>query len=223
MMGDVFQYAPALRRGRLQVILCEIHGVAERIKQNEELSNNENAITKRIVDLLQDNDYRRSRSELLNYSFQREAPENSGRVDIKVMINKESFVDTNAYYTIECKRLDAANANGLTGLNAEYIKNGICRFVREDYYTSYFGESGMLGFVVEAMNIDENVDCINLLLKKTFVAQDDVKVCANVIDPMTRHTFQGVPFFMSKHRKHDGKELTLLHLFLDFSNHISHE
>lgn len=222
-MGNIFQYAPALRRGRLQVILCEIYGVAEQIKQKEVLSNNENAITKRIVDLLQDNDYRRSRPELLNYSFQREALENFGRVDIKVVINQESFVDTNAYYTIECKRLDAKNETGLSGLNAEYVKNGICRFVRDNYYTSYFGESGMLGFVVEALNIDKNVDCINLLLKKTFVVQNDVQVCANVIAPMTKNTFQGVPFFLSKHRKHDGKELTLLHLFLDFSNNILHE
>ena len=220
-MGNVFQYAPALRRGRLQVILCEIDGVAKQIKQKEELSNDENAITKKIVELLQNNDYRRSRPELLNYSFQREAPENSGRVDIKVMINQESFADTNAYYTIECKRLDTKNETGLSGLNAEYIKNGICRFVRDDYYTSYFGESGMLGFVVEAMNIDENVGCINLLLNKTFVAQDGAQVNANAIGPLTKDTFQGVPFFWSKHRKKDGSYLILFHLFLDFSSIIT--
>ena len=218
-MGN-FRYASAMRMGRLQVILYEINGVAELIKQREQLSNDENSITDRIVTWLQDNGYRRVRTELLNYSFQREAPENSGRVDIKVMINQESFADTNAYYTIECKRLDVKNVTGLSGLNAEYIKNGICRFVRDDYYTSYFGESGMLGFVVDAMNIDDNVECINLLLNKDFVAQDGAHVNSNAIDPLTKYAFQGVPLFWSKHHKADGSELVLLHLFFDFSNNM---
>ncbi len=217
----IFQYASALRRGRLLVILCEINGVAELIKQNEQLINDENSITQRIVEWLQNNDYRRARTELLNYYFEREAPENSGRVDIKVMINQESFADTRAYYTIECKRLDAKNQTGLSGLNAEYIKNGICRFVRDDYYTSYFGESGMLGFVVEAMNIESNVDCINLLLNKNYIAQDGAQVNANAIVPLTKDIFKGVPYCWSKHRKNDGSELILLHLFLDFSGIIT--
>lgn len=217
----IFQYASALRRGRLLVILCEINGVAELIKQNEQLINDENSITQRIVEWLQNNDYRRARTELLNYYFEREAPENSGRVDIKVMINQESFADTRAYYTIECKRLDAKNQTGLSGLNAEYIKNGICRFVRDDYYTSYFGESGMLGFVVEAMNIESNVDCINLLLNKNYIAQDGAQVNANAIVPLTKDIFKGVPYCWSKHRKDDGSELILLHLFLDFSGIIT--
>lgn len=219
-MGNVFQYASELRKGRLQVILCEINGVAGQFIKSELLPNDENAISDRIVSWLQDNGYRMVNTELLNYSFQREAPENAGRVDIKVMINQESFVDTNAYYTIECKRLDAKNQNGMSGLNAEYIKNGICRFVRDDYYTSYFGESGMLGFVVEAMNIDENVECINLLLNKDYVAQDGVRVNANARKPLTKSDFRGIPLYLSEHRKNDGSEIILLHLFLDFSNNI---
>lgn len=203
------------------VILCEINGVADLIKQNEQLINDENSITQRIVEWLQNNDYRRARTELLNYYFEREAPENSGRVDIKVMINQESFADTRAYYTIECKRLDAKNQTGLSGLNAEYIKNGICRFVRDDYYTSYFGESGMLGFVVEAMNIESNVDCINLLLNKNYIAKDGAQVNAKAIIPLTKDIFQGVPYCWSKHKKEDGNDLILLHLFLDFSGIIT--
>ena len=219
-MGN-FQYASALRRGRLLVILCEINGVAELIKQNGQLINDENSITQRIVEWLQNNDYRRARTELLNYYFEREAPENSGRVDIKVMINQESFTDTRAYYTIECKRLDAKNQTGLSGLNAEYIKNGICRFVRDDYYTSYFGESGMLGFVVEAMNIESNVDCVNLLLNKNYIAQDGAQVNANAIISLTKEIFHGVPYCWSKHKKEDGSDLILLHMFLDFSGIIT--
>lgn len=219
-MGN-FRYASALRKGRLLFILCEINSVADLIKQKEQLPNDENAITQRIVEWLQNNDYRRARTELLNYYFEREAPENSGRVDIKVMINQESFVDTRAYYTIECKRLDTKHQNGLSGLNAEYIKNGICRFVRDDYYTSYFGESGMLGFVVEAMNIAANVDCINLLLNNNYIAQDGAHVNANAIASLTKDIFQGVPYCWSKHRKEDGSELILLHLFLDFSGIIT--
>ena len=131
-MDNIFQYAPALRRGRLQVIFCEIEAVAEHIKQKEELSNDENVITQRIVDLLQNNDYRRSRPELLNYNFQREAPENSGRVDIKVMINQESFIDTNAYYTIECKRLDAKNETDCTGGSYKDVKKQVDANEKED-------------------------------------------------------------------------------------------
>ena len=51
----------------------------------------------------------------------------NGRIDIRI-IAKNDFEIDDAYYTIECKRLDNQNLLGETGLNAKYVKEGIKRF-----------------------------------------------------------------------------------------------
>lgn len=78
----------------------------------------------------------------------RKSTENTGRVDIRILPTKDEYVNDRAYYIIECKRLNTTNPKGATGLNAEYVKNGICRF-STGYYSSYFGCSAMFGFLVE--------------------------------------------------------------------------
>lgn len=89
-------------------------------------------------------------------------PENTGRIDIRVMpVNP--FISDDAYYILECKRLDAKRQTGTSGLNAEYISEGICRFVSEKY-SSYYKVNGMIGFVIEPMDLQDNVASINTLL-----------------------------------------------------------
>ena len=139
------------------------------IKDNVSVpSNDEN----RIRDILLLNYLKKreikNKVNLENYRFDREIPEDftKGRVDIRVL-SKNDFEIDEAYYVIECKRLDNNKKSGTSGLNGEYIKEGIMRFITE-YYSSYYSINGMIGFVVERMNIANNIRNINGLLSNNF-------------------------------------------------------
>ena len=71
---------------------------------------------------------------MLGYKFELEVPENYvgsgkhiGRVDIRILL-KSDFEKDDAYYIVECKRVD-----GSAALNNKYIKDGVARFVTEKY------------------------------------------------------------------------------------------
>lgn len=68
-----------------------------------------------------------------DYRFELEVPENYvgnghhiGRVDIRILL-KSDFEKEDAYYIIECKRID-----GSSDLNKKYVKEGVARFVTEN-------------------------------------------------------------------------------------------
>lgn len=149
---------------------------------------------------------------LTNYRFDREIPEDrtQGRVDIRIL-TKNDFEKDEAYYVIECKRIENKNLAGLSGLNAEYIKNGIIRFVTA-YYSSYYRVNGMLGFVVEPMDIDANIKNINNLLKHNFSN-------ANTITFLTALNFiKNFEYqYYSIHQVINNNSIKLYHLMFDFS------
>ena len=128
-----------------------------------QLANDENTIRNEFLKYLQDMSFKQSH-ELKNLKFDKETSENTGRADIRVLPTKDEYVNDEEYYIIECKRLDSKNLHGASGLNAEYVKNGICRFV-SDYYSTYYGCNAMFGFVVEQMNIDKNIKEIKELFE----------------------------------------------------------
>lgn len=187
------------------------------------LSNDENQIRDvLILDYLGKNSIR-ERVNLTGYLFDREVSEGEGIIDIKIQTH-DTFTDTSAYYVIECKRLNAINRNGATGLNAEYVKNGICRFVTE-YYSSHHSVNGMLGFVVEDLDIDNNIGNINSLLSRNLINDRGEQVNTNVIEEIRqvelKENFNYS--YISKHNTASNKELTLYHLMLDFSNNIEEQ
>lgn len=105
---------------------------------------------------------------LTNYLFDRESSEisSSGRVDIRIMpVNP--FISDDAYYILECKRLDNQARRGVSGLNYKYIENGIQRFTT-GFYSSYYNLNAMIGFVIDSFDIHSNVEDINFLLKNNF-------------------------------------------------------
>lgn len=138
----------------------------------------------------------------------------SGYVDLKFS-SINSLTDTTAYYIIECKRLDDQNLNGTTGLNAEYIKKGIMRFVSGQYSTNK-NLNGLIGFIVESVDILENIKNINKLLETHFTG-------ANTKTKLTAAGFtQGFDhsYFSIHKRKNDKEDIKLYHLMFDFSNNI---
>lgn len=136
------------------------------------LVNDENLIRDEFLKYLQDFDFK-VKNELRNLKFDKETTENTGRVDIRILPTKDEYVNDRAYYIIECKRLNTTNPKGATGLNAEYVKNGICRF-STGYYSSYFGCSAMFGFLVEPVNTQKDiVNNINSMLNTNFIEPKD--------------------------------------------------
>lgn len=138
----------------------------------------------------------------------------SGYVDLRIF-SRNSLTDTSAYYIIECKRLNNKNPNGTTGLNAEYIKSGIMRFVSGQYSTNKY-LNGMIGFLVESMDISGNINKINNLLKIHFI-------CSNTLTELTVTDFIknfGYQYYSEHGSKKDETKIKLYHLMFDFSKNI---
>ncbi|RUT68482.1 hypothetical protein D0817_20330 [Flavobacterium cupreum] len=179
------------------------------------LSNNENAIRDYLLLNYLKNDTLRRDIDLLDYHFEREVPEDSsiGRTDIKI-ISKNTFEVQEAYYIIECKRLNNINISGTTGLNAEYIKNGIYRYTT-NYYKSYYRVNGMIAFVVDDMNIQENIKMLNILMTTSFTN-------SRVQKEITKDSFvENFDYhYHSQHIDNDNNILKLYHLIFNFKDNI---
>lgn len=182
------------------------------ISQNVRLRNDENSIRDFMLYNYLKKQWFKEKHEITDYLFDPELPEDKGRIDIRIMpVNP--FISDEAYYIIECKRLDSTNTTGTTGLNAEYIAEGICRFVSKKYST-YYRTNGMIGFIVESIDIHKNVTSINTLLNDSFTQANTTQTLSN------RNIVKG--FNYSYHSTHniDAIEITIYHLMFDFSKNI---
>lgn len=178
------------------------------------LTNNENAIRDvLLINYLKDNSIRK-KIKLTDYLFDREVPEDRsiGRTDIKIQ-TLNTFQDTSAYYIIECKRLDATNLSGTTGLNAKYIKDGMYRFASTTYSTHY-KTNGMIGFVVEPLDINTNIVLINNLLTTNFLEANTIQVL-QYREIMSDFGFS----YCSRHNRPEDS-MVLYHLMFDCSKNI---
>lgn len=153
----------ALYRAHFEKIINYIIDICKLVVEDYEkrqlkLPNDENSIRSIMLEeylKTQKNSYGMS-----DYRFELEVPENYvgngqhiGRVDIRILL-KSDFEKEDAYYIIECKRID-----GTPGLNKKYVKEGVARFVIQKY-SSYYGRNIMLGFVVKKIDISANAQLI---------------------------------------------------------------
>lgn len=191
----------------LSKIICCYHLMLD---DDISLTNNENEIRDVLLLNYLKNNKIRNKVGLINYLFDREVPEDHGvgRTDIKIQ-TIDTFSDTSAYYTIECKRLDATNLNGTTGLNAKYIENGIYRFTNKTY-SSYYKINGMIGFIVQSLDITKNITSINKLLIQSFM---DVNTTLNISYKSILPNFEHCYF-----SSHD--DIVIYHLMFDFSKNV---
>jgi len=81
--------------------------------------NSENSIRDMLLKSLKDTKIRNEDCLITGYRFDKEVDESEGRVDIKI-IDINDFEKYEAYYIIECKRLD-----GTKRLNNAYVNDGI--------------------------------------------------------------------------------------------------
>ena len=193
-----------------KVIVCYNLMLTDKVQ----LINDENSIRDvLLLNYLKDNTVRKMIA-LTDYLFDREVPEDRsiGRTDIKIQ-TLNTFEDTSAYYTIECKRINASNLNGTTGLNAKYIEKGICRFTSNTYFT-YYKTNGMIGFVVESVDIDRNIANINALLTSTYTSANTICLVNS------RNILSGFEYSYYSTHSIIGDEIIIYHLMFDFSKNM---
>lgn len=213
---SVFRELAGFRDEEFQDVLTKVVDCYRlMLSNNVRVANHENEIRDELLINYLKNNKIRNQLQLTKYLFDREVPEDTtnGRTDIKVQtIN--TFTNTSAYYIIECKRLDGKNLKGETGLNAEYIGNGIMRFVSGQYPTNKY-LNGMIGFVVEQMDISANITNINHLLKEKF-SESNTETVLTSLSFIKDFQYQ----YYSLHKCKDNKKIKLYHLMLDFSANV---
>jgi hypothetical protein len=180
------------------------------------IENDENKIRDILLLKYLKNDEIREEVGLIDlYNFEREVPEDEseGRTDIKIT-TRDTFIKQKAYYTIECKRLDNTNTTGASGLNAKYVSNGIGRFTSRKY-SSYYCVNAMMGFIVEKLDIHQNTEDINTLLKINNTINTTKKITiSNFIKNYDYH-------YNSEHIDKNNQKLRIYHLMYDFSQLIN--
>lgn len=143
--------------------------IKSRILMGQHIPNDENIIRNVLLNDFLDEDEFREAHGMLDFRFEPECQENykdasyayGGRTDIKVTLQPDSFKKREAYYIIECKRLD-----GSMDLNKKYIDNGVNRFTAKKY-SSYYGKNFMIGFIVMKIDIKKNVSEIETYQNKS--------------------------------------------------------
>jgi hypothetical protein len=215
MNASVFSHNSAFYNNEFENIIATIINCYKlMITYKVVLPNDENEIRNKIVgnEFLSNNQVR-NKLGITDYLFEPEVPEKTGRVDIKIISRQSTFVDTKAYYIIECKRLDSKNTTGTTGFNAKYINEGIERFVAGKY-SMYSNIAGMIGFIVEEMDIHQNILDIRTLLNQHFTH-------INTEEAFTHKTIV-TDFKFSYYSRHKINNISkiIYHLMFDFSNNI---
>ncbi|CAD0006732.1 hypothetical protein [Flavobacterium salmonis] len=193
-----------------KIIICYNLMIAD----NVSLTNDENNIRDvLLINYLKDNSIRK-KIKLTDYLFDREVPEDRsiGRTDLKIQ-TLNTFQDTSAYYIIECKRLNNINLTGKTGLNAKYIKDGMYRFASTTYSTHY-KTNGMIGFVIDPMDINTNVVSINNLLANNFLEANTTQ------NLQYREILTDFDFSYCSCHNVSEDSIVLYHLMFNFSQNI---
>jgi len=132
-----------------------------------------------------------------------------GKTDIRVGLSDYLNGNDKAYYTIEAKRLD-----GTQNLNNKYVSDGISRFVAppSPKYSSYYGKSIMLGYVVRDIDVSRNTEEIDKLQHKLLVG--------TMVGSMSLICDDGKGF--SHYQcSYQNLNIELTHLFYNFSDVIA--
>lgn len=221
--ATTFAYSHQRRDLYFESILEVCVDVFRLIISTTKVLNDENKIRDEFIKYLQNINFKKQ-YKLKNLKFDSETTENSGRADIRVLPTKSEYIDDDEYYLIECKRLDNKRLKGKSGLNAEYVKNGICRFVNNNYYSSFFGCNAMFGFVIAPVNIPSDIiGNINTLMSSSFLNDKKQVVNANATQELTYENFANnyQHSYISKHKCYNSENTIILyHLIFDFSNHV---
>jgi len=188
---------------RFKALLVEIYALYKQmIKDKIVMPKHEDKITEILVDK-----YLR---RLNNYSFKREKKNNRGLIDIYIV---EGFSESEPEFLIECKVLNNKNLTGERGKNAEYVRNGIYRFLSEHYFSyNDLYTNAMIAYIVDDLEIEKNIDNLNVVSEN---------IIGKLVDITQKISIEEVNIYKSIYKTIRDKEFTLYHLMMDFSKNIS--
>lgn len=171
----------------------------------------ENSITNRLVDYIRSNK-KNYNLDLLGFEvepgsdFSKEYA-TKGYIDIKVS-NISSFFskynDETVYFAFECKRVNKSSKK-----TSQYIDEGINRF-KINKYSKNVSLSGMIGYS------EENYTGIPNIIKKINDKLVEETLSKNEEDIDINYAY----CYISTHSRENSDEITLYHLFFDFSDMI---
>lgn len=147
-----------------------------------------------------------SQLELLEESEHKVSPR--GYLDIAVVL--DSNHDT--YIAFECKRLNIAKGNGVrASLATEYVKDGVRRYVSEQYADS-LPVGAMLGYVLDG-DVDWSKSKIVAALKKCSHLMQ-ISPGSEILD---LPAMDSIVRFATNHMRNDGSDIEVRHSLLPFS------
>ncbi len=193
-----------------KILSCCNIMVDDCVANGDKVRNDEEEIRDYLLENYLANNSVRRKVGLTRFLFQAEVRERKlgsqkyGNIDIKILIQPNSFEDTRAYFVIECKRIDGSSI-----LNKKYIDDGVYRFVGPTaYYTTYENRNIMFGFIVKKIDVIDNVGKINLIQRS--------KTELSIIEDFTKKLNN---VYTGKY-KYCHNDITLYHIFHDFSKII---
>jgi len=207
----------AFDNGAINIIIAHLTECSKRmradcIKNNKPLENHEDRITDRFVAKYlntEPNDFRYKSQ--IDKNFDDDTGRHIGRIDIEVISSDYFKVSAQAYFTIECKRID-----GTRNLNKKYITEGVARFVTHPIkYSSYYKQNIMFGYVVRELNIPCNADKIDEFQSSLLNEVKTTKFVLKQTDNLQYYVY--VCAYNSIH----NESIELSHLFFDFSDVVA--
>lgn len=228
--NDLFQYDELAYNEQFEIILEGIVAAYRlMLKDCSVIQNNENTIRNFLHEYYLSNEYFKKSHQLVPFHFEAEPAvikklKEKGFIDIKIIIPNTFFVP-NAYFTIECKRLDGEYRDKRrknnpplrkNSLAVEYVKNGILRFV-EGKYPNSLGVNGMIAFIVQKTDIEATINDINSLLEQQRFKNTNTRQLLTKYDLID--SFDDA--YLSVHEDKNGNLFELYHLMLDLSSIVS--
>ena len=193
------------------LIKCSKQMKTECIKNSNPLKNHEDRITDRFVAKYlnaEPNDFRYELQSPEN--FDHDTDQHIGRTDIRVISSDYFKVSSQAYFVIECKRID-----GTHDLNKKYINEGVARFISYPIkYSSYYKKNIMFGYVVQTLDISDNADQIDKLQSSLLNEVTTTKFVLKQTDNLQYYVYSCE--YASTHIE----RIELNHLFFDFAEAI---
>jgi len=192
--------------------ICLCYNVMLKNKYEINAIKTENQIRTALVKILENKDIRRQYPFFNKYCIKREEPETNqnnidiGRTDIKVINVRHSLETKEESYIFECKRLD-----GNLDLNRKYLKDGVYRFVNEQYSTNH-GIHGMIGFLIKNIDINKNIEKINKI-------EESENLQLNTISNIQKIEFNFEFIYQSIHLTNKQEQnIFIYHTIMNFSS-----
>ena len=128
-----------------------------------------------------------------------------GKIDMAVLLDQER----EHYLAYECKRLNVPRNNGSRSLATEYVTDGVCRFVTEQY-AARLPVGCMLGYVLDG----DASGATTKVLTAIGAQRDDIGLLG---EPERQSSIGPTPRFSTHHKRGPGApDIEVRHALLPF-------